>query len=511
MLIEILHTSDDRVTIEVNNGQPYRSREQHVFSLDGRPVLRSIDNVVTLTGLDAGRDYVLTVASDGQTAGAAFRTDAARARLDVREFGAVGDGIHDDTAALQAALSCCPPNGTVVVPAGRYLSGPLFVHSSTRLHLEYDATVLGSPVIADWPLLPGTIADPAGGPDVVLGSWEGRPATCHASLVNIIGAHDVLIDGEGTIDGNASFDTWWSRPKSPFAGWRPRLLLIANSERVVVEGVRLCNSPAWTLHALRSRDLRFLRLRVDAPVDSPNTDGINPESCENVRITGVHVSTGDDCIAIKSGKPGPEGAPPPTRGVLVSNCLMEDGHGAVVIGSETAGGVYDVVARDCVFRGTDRGFRIKTRRGRGKAAIIDGARLSNVRMENVGTPFVVNSFYFCDPDGREPQVGDRRPHPVDDSTPSVRNLSLRDIDCIATGHAAVYVLGLPERPVQGLHIENFRVRYADDAVPGFPDMAEGIEASRHVGLHLVNVRGLSLVGIDVAGESGPPVYLENVE
>lgn len=511
LAVEILHVTDDGVTLEISNGQPWRSGSPHVFVLDGTEVLRSVDNVVTLTGLAGGRDYALSIRSDGQAIDLRFRTPATAMRLDVRDFGAVGDGVHNDTAALQAAISSCPEGGTVVVPPGTWRSGPLFLKSTMRLHLQRDARLLGSDVIADWPLLPGTITDQTGGPDLVLGSWEGRPATCHASLLNLLGVHDVVVDGEGTIDGNASFDTWWSRPKTPFAGWRPRLVLVANASNIVLSGLRLCNSPAWTLHALRSSDLRFLRLRVDAPVDSPNTDGINPESCARVRIAGAHVSTGDDCVAIKSGKPGPEGVPPPTRDVLVSNCLMENGHGAVVLGSETAGGIYDVTARDCVFRGTDRGFRIKTRRGRGKAAVIDGARLVNIRMENVGTPFVINSFYFCDPDGREPHVGDRRAHPVDDSTPSVRHLFLKDIDCVGTGHAAVYVLGLPEQPVRGLHIENFRVRYDPDASPGFPDMAEGILASRHVGLHLVNVRGLTLAGIDVVGETGEPLTLENVE
>jgi len=313
MSIEVLHVADDRVTLEVGNGQPWRSREAHVFALDGVEVLRSVDNVVTLAGLDAGRDYTLQVASDGQVRELRFRTPAAAMRLDVRDFGAVGDGVHNDTAALQAAISRCPAGGMVVLPAGTWRSGPHFLKPSIRLPRQRHPRLLGSPVIAEWPLLPGTITDPSGGPDLVLGSWEGRPASCHASLLNLPGVHDVVIDGEGTIDGNASFDTWWSRPKTPFAGWRPRLVLLANASNVVIAGVRLCNSPAWTLHALRSSDLRFLRLRVDAPIDSPNTDGINPESSVRVRIAGVHVSTGDDCVASKTGTPGPQGAPPPTR------------------------------------------------------------------------------------------------------------------------------------------------------------------------------------------------------
>nr|WP_263858600.1 glycoside hydrolase family 28 protein [Coralloluteibacterium stylophorae] len=437
------------------------------------------------------------------------RTAAASPGLDVRDFGAVGDGRHDDTAALQAALSCCPEGGTVLLPAGTWLSGPLFLRSRTVLHLQEGAGLLGHPDIARWPLLPATLPGAAGAR--VLGSWEGRPAACHASLLNVIDAEDVRIEGDGTIDANASFATWWSRPKTPFAGWRPRTLLIAHARRVAVEGLTFRNAPAWTVHALRSRALLFARLTIEAPADSPNTDGIDPESCEDVRILGCRIDTGDDCIAVKSGKPGSEGAPPPSRGVRIGNCLLQRGHGAVVLGSECAGGIHDVEARDCVFDGTDRGLRIKTRRGRGRAAVIAGVRLANVRMRGVGTPFVVNSFYWCDPDGREPHVGDRAPRPIDAGTPTVRDIALEDVDCAGVAHAAAYVLGLPERPVEGLRIDGLRVRYADAAAPGHPDMAEGIPALRRAGLTFENVRGLALHGIDVAGAEGPLYATRNVD
>lgn len=509
---EVVATTPTSVVIEIRNGEPYASPWLHRTSIDGREVHHGHANVFVVGGLAPSTTHVVTVESNGAWRELSATTRAQRHRLDVRAFGAVGDGVHDDTAALQAALACCPSDSTVVVPAGRWLSGPLFLKSRQCLELERDARLLGHRDIARWPLLPATLDDAGGAEPLVLGTWEGLPATCHASLLNVIGAEDVVIHGDGTLDGQAGFDTWWSRPKTPFAGWRPRALFIAHARRVTVAGVTLRDSPSWTLHGLRSSDLVIAAVQVSAPADSPNTDGINPESCAGVRISGVHVSTGDDCVGIKAGKRNPAGPPPPPcSDIVVSNSLMENGHGAVVIGSETAGGIRNVLARDCLFRGTDRGLRIKTRRGRGRAAIVDGMRLENVRMQRVGTPFVVNSFYWCDPDGREPHVGDRQPRPVDDGTPTVRNLSLHGVACEDVEHSAVTVLGLPEAPVENLGIDGLRVRYASDAEPGYPDMGEGIEAVRHRGIHLLNVRGIRLHAIDIEGHDGPLLVTDNAE
>lgn len=508
----VVATTPTSVVIEIRNGEPYQSPWLHHASIDGREVYRGHANVFIVRGLAPATTHAVLIESGDAQRVVTATTRAEHHRLDVRAFGAVGDGVHDDTAALQAALACCPIDSTVVLPDGDWLSGPLFLKSRQCLELARDARLLGHRDIARWPLLPATLATTDGGEPLVLGTWEGLPATCHASLLNAIGVEDVVIHGEGMLDGNAGFDTWWSRPKTPFAGWRPRTLFIAHARQVTVAGIALRNSPSWTLHALRSSDLAIAAVDVAAPADSPNTDGINPESCARVRITGVHVSTGDDCVGIKAGKRNPDGPPPPpSRDIVVSNSLMENGHGAVVIGSETAGGVHDVLARDCIFRGTDRGFRIKTRRGRGRAAVVDGACLQNVRMQRVGTPFVVNSFYWCDPDGREPHVGDRQPRPVDDGTPSVRNLTLRDVECSDVAHSAVTVLGLPEAPIENLVIDGLRVRYAADAEAGYPDMGEGIEAVRHRGIHLLNVRGIVLRGLDIEGHEGPLLVTDNVE
>jgi polygalacturonase len=512
MHVEVIAITPRSLTLEIRNGEPFHSPWQHRVLIDGREIHRGHENVFVLHKLEPSTRYTLKIESNGENIALDALTLNESYRLDVCAFGAVGDGTNDDTAALQAAIVCCPRSGTVLVPAGDWLSGPLFLKSNMRLELAHGARLLGHHDIWRWPLLPASLNAADNSEEIVLGSWEGHPAICHASLINAIDVHDIVIHGEGTIDGNANFDTWWSRPKTRFIGWRPRTILLANSHDVTIDGITLRNSPSWTLHALRSRDLRISAVTVEAPSDSPNTDGINPESCERVRIIGARVSTGDDCIGIKSGKRNPDGPPPPpSRDVLISNCLMQNGHGAIVIGSEMAGGVYDVLARDCLFRGTDRGFRIKTQRGRGRTAIVDGARIENVKMENVGTPFVVNSFYWCDPDGREPHVGDRNPRAVDDGTPSLRNLSIAHVNCTGAAHSAVHILGLPEAPIENVSIEDFRVRFDPAALPGYPDMAEGIEPTARQGIYLLNVRGITLRDIDIDGIEGPALIKENVE
>ena len=498
---------------ELSNGECYRSSEPHEALLDGRTVWRGHENVFTLSDLQPGTAYQLLVRSGGEERSAEFTTATEGLTMGPRAFGGVGDGRTDDTNALQRAIDACPVGGRVLIPEGDWLTAPLFLESDMDLHLARGARLLGHPDIEKWPVLPAMREGE------VLATWEGEALPSHAGLITGIEVQNVRIYGEGVIDGNASRETWWSRPKAMFGGWRPRTVHLIRSQNIAIEGVTLRNSPAWTLHPFRCRRLTVARIQVEAPMTSPNTDGINPECCEDVRIAGVHISTGDDCIAIKSGKislakllgtAGSGLGPVPTRRVRISNSLMRDGHGAIVIGSEMACGVYDVMARDCLFIGTDRGLRVKTRRGRGKDAIVDGIRLENVRMEKVGTPFVINSFYWCDPDGKAPYVGDRRPHPVDAGTPSLRNISLEDVVSTEVQHSAGYVLGLPEHPPENLRIRNYRVVFDPHATPGEPDMAEGIVAVAREGFRVLNVRGLSLQNVQIEGAEGPDFIEENV-
>ena len=178
------------------------------------------------------------------------------------------------------------------------------------------------------------------------------------------------------------------------------MVFLERCEIAVLQGITVQNSPSWNLHPYFSDNLRFLDTKVLNPKDSPNTDGLDPESCKNVEITGVYFSLGDSCIAIKIGKIY-MGATykRPCENITIRQCCMRDGHGALTIGSEMAGGVKNLTVGDCMFLHTDRGLRIKTRRGRGKDAVIQGILFENITMDHVMTPFVINCFYFCDPDG----------------------------------------------------------------------------------------------------------------
>ena len=510
MTLSVVAALPTALALELANGHCFRSPAPHRVRLDGAEALVTDRNSFTLRGLKSDTEYRIEVESGGQVYRLTARTRPLTAVLDPRAFGAKGDGTNDDTRALQAALSACPPQGLVRLTNGDFVSSPLFLKSHTRLEVALDASLLGLRDIDAWPLLPGMLPGPDGQP-VFLGSWEGEPVTCHAALLNILSAEDVMIYGDGTIDGRAGFDTWWSRPKATFAGWRPRLIFAVDSHNLTFEGVTLANSPSWTLHPLHCTDIRAANLSVTAPPDSPNTDGLNPESCTGVSITGVHFTVGDDCIALKSGKLAmAKQALRPTRDVAISNCHMQDGHGAVVIGSEMASGVYDVRVRDCLFTGTDRGLRIKTRRGRGKDAIVRNIHFDNIRMENVGTPFVINSFYWCDPDGKSAYVGSTEPLPVDDGTPSLGGCTLTRIHCTGVRLAAAWLLGLPEKPIDGISIDDFSVRYAADVTPEAPDMAACIPAVACQGLYICNARSVRLDRIDIAGQDGEILTLESV-
>lgn len=504
MSLILICTTPFGLTVEITDGSCFESDTTRDILVDGAHAMTTKRNVVTLRGLKPDTAYKITAA--GKTLKA--RTAKISVILKPEDFGAKADGVTDDTRALQAALSACPDHAVVRL-TGSYASGPLFLKS--RSHLEISGQLLGLRDIAQWPILPGSLYDPDGRETAWLGSWEGEPKGCHAALLNILSATDVTIFGEGLIDGRAGKDTWWAHPKQPYGSWRPRLIFAVDSQNLVFEGFSLANSPSWNLHPLHCQQVTVANLNISAPADSPNTDGCNPESSQDVRIAGIHFTVGDDCIALKSGKIAmAKKALRPTRRVNISNCWMEKGHGGVVLGSEMAAGISDVTVSSCLFTGTDRGVRIKTRRGRGKDAIIRNARFDNIVMTDVGTPFVINSFYWADSDGKTDYVADRHARPVDDGTPSLGGFHLTNIRCTGVRHAAVYLLGLPEMPIDGIEIDRLSARFDPEATAEAPDMAASITPVARMGVYICNARHIRLKDLDIEGQSGDRVRLENV-
>lgn len=403
-----------------------------------------------------------------------FVTPKCAGLVDARVMGA-DQTAADNTQALQAAIDAVPKGGTLFVPEGLYRTGPLFLKSDMTLHLAEGARLADH---GRWN--ERIIFDEQDDTGRVLGTWEGLPDKCFAALINAIACERLTITGEGTLDGGGDRGDWWSWPKEARRGARrPRTLFLAHCRDIALTGITVCNSPSWTVHPFHTARVTAAALKIVNPPDSPNTDGFNPESCEDVRLAGIHFSVGDDCIAVKAGKRGGEREDhlAPTRRLSITHCLMERGHGAVVLGSEMSGDITDVSIENCRFVGTDRGLRIKTRRGRGgRVANVD---MRNVEMDRVATAFAANAFYFCDADGTSETVQSRTPAPVTRLTPEVSGIRLENIRAENVQLAAVALLGLPEAPITGISIRGMQVTFDPEAEADVPLMASHVPACRH--------------------------------
>ncbi len=514
MDIELLWLSARSACVRLKDGGLYHTEQPYSLRLNGEDRGPAATAVHSLFGLLPETGYRLEAQLCGETlAQIQFTTKRERFTLNVRAFGAKGDGLHDDTPAIQAAISCCPVESRVLIPRGTFLISPLFLKSHLRLELEKGATLLLQPDIGKSPVLPGMLQSWDEQNELNLGTWEGNPLDMHAALLNGISAEDIEICGEGVLDGQAHLAGWWDEPKEKKGGARRgRMLFFNRCRNVTVQGLTVRNSPSWNLHPYYSSDLRFLNVQVDSPEDSPNTDGLNPESCSGVLAAGMRFSVGDDCVAIKSGKLFMGSRyKTPCEGIEIMHCLMEKGHGGVTIGSEMSGGVRDVLVHDCLMRDTDRALRVKTRRGRGSGGRIDGITFERVRMENVATPLTVNSFYSCDPDGHSDYVQSREPLPADLRTPSIGSIVFRDVRAVGCKLAAAYLLGLPESKIGSVELINARFAFSDDALPAQPAMADGLLDIVRRGVIALNVRTLLMKDVTFEGVAGDEAELEGVD
>lgn len=425
---------------------------------------------VYLSGLEPDTQYLFSI-STGEFS---FTTPPCSGLISILDHGAT-PASKDNASAIQNAIEDVPEGGTLLIPEGRFVSGPLFLKSGMTLLLEKGAELAAISDWRHWPILPSQ--DNFNRP---LGTWEGLPEPSFASLINAIDCTDTVLTGDGIVDGGGDRGDWWSWPKETRRGARrPRTLFFAHSRNLHISGLTVRNSPSWTIHPFMCRDVTATALNIENPSDSPNTDGLNPESCENVILCGLHFSVGDDCIAIKSGKRNGEVTShlAPSRNITITHCLMEHGHGAVVLGSEMSGGIRNVQISHCEFAGTDRGLRIKTRRGRGGQ--IKDIHMSNVQMDDVDTAVSANAFYFCDADGKSDAVQSRSPAPVSDLTPTVGGILIENVTATNVKLAAVALLGLPEAPLSNIQLHQISVTFAPSASAGVPLMALNVPECKH--------------------------------
>lgn len=513
MEVKAVYKNARSAVLEIADGGIYDTKEAYQLYLNGEQAGEVNHVIHKIFQLEPETAYLAEIKKAGEVLGSAeFITDSEYVTLNVRDFGAAGDGVKDDTLAIQSAIMACPENGRVFIPEGIYSFVCLFLKDNLNLEIAKGAELSAVTDRTRFPYYPGMVetTDKAG--EYHLGTWEGDPEKMFCGLITGVNVKNVNIYGEGVINGNANHDNWWHNCKVQNIAWRPRILFLNHCENVNFVGITVKNSPSWNIHPYFSNHLRFIGLDILSPKDSHNTDGLDPESCKDVELLGIHFSVGDDCIAVKSGKiyMGQK-YKTPSEDVVIRQCSMNDGHGSITLGSEMGAGIKNLIVRQCRFKDTDRGLRIKTRRGRGKDAVIDNVRFEDIEMDGVLTPFVANSFYFCDSDGKTDYVQNRNPLPVDERTPEIKSLIFKNIEAKNVHCAAAFLYGLPEKKIGLVEFENVRVRYAKNAVAGVPAMMCGVEPMAKAGIVAANIACLKLKNVSIEGQEGEAVVLDGVD
>ncbi|MGA2350265.1 MAG: glycoside hydrolase family 28 protein [Terracidiphilus sp.] len=345
---------------------------------------------------------------------------------DARQYGAKGDGVTKDTAAIQAAIdTCAQRGGTVRLSAGTFVSGPLDLRSNITLQVEKDAVLAASTDHNDFP------------------EFEEFNQPSRRPLINADHVENITILGGGIIDGRG--ESWWSQRAPGYR--RPRLVVFRYCKHIRMENITVQNSPSWQIVPYYSDDLIFRNMKVIAPEGlSHNTDGIDPFSSGHVRIDHVLIDTGDDNIAIKSGQPGSLGPDAPSHDIMITDCELLHGHG-LSVGSEVAGGVRNLRVERVHFKGTGNGIRIKSNRDRGND--IGNFVYRDLVMDDVATPITISEFYPSIPNLIEGA-------PVTRLTPHFHDIKITNLRATNARDAAI-IVGLPESPIRGLKLTNVHI------------------------------------------------------
>lgn len=389
--------------------------------------------------------------------------------LNVRDFGAKGDGVTKDTAALQQAIDRCwvLGGGEVVAPAGNYLTGALALRSNTLLRLEKDAVILGSPELADYP--------------VSQVRWEGKWIPGHLGLIYALDAEHTGVAGPGRIVANKAVG---GRPNRQNPLRHPAMI-----EPIGCRDVRFEDFTAeqqgimWCLHSCNSETVVYQNLTIRSVTG--NGDGIDIDSCRHVRIEGCDISTGDDCIAIKSGR-GAEAYAllNTTEDVLIRDCKFADSIFACIgIGSETSGGIRNVRIEHCKFtKARTYAIYIKSRPGRG--AFIEDIAADDLDVAGMAGGFVRLNILNSG-------LQDQDPVPGDEGIPTTRNFKFTNVrvqDCpVLVDGTGIH----PNKPLDGFTLAN-------------------VTGTAAKGILLANVRNASIRNIKVTGIAGPLIGIHNV-
>lgn len=432
----------------------------------------------------------------------------------VRDLGADPTGKVKATAIINKAVQDASKEGggTIYFPAGEYLTASIELLSNITIEIESGAYVRFSDDFEDY--LP-----------MVQVRWEGVTMNSFRPLFYAHDASNITIKGRGIVDGQGK--KWWdehgrimreirgNNGKNPSLtpmqqAWdaanpggvkvepyyersierkffRPPFIQFFQCKEILIEGIKIINSPFWTINPELCDKLTVHGVVIENPI-SPNTDGINPSSCSNVHISDCHISVGDDCITIKSGRDADgRNWGKPCENITITNCTMLAGHGGVVIGSEMSGGVKKVAISNCVFDGTDAGIRLKASRGRG--GVVEEIRVDNIVMNDIQRNAFIFDLYY---DRSIPQ------EPVSERTPIFRNIHIANV----TGsniRKVGYIAGLEEMSVSDISFSNINLV-----------AVEGFTASRGENIRFHNVDFAATKGPSIAMTECKDVVLDNV-
>jgi polygalacturonase len=410
--------------------------------------------------------------------------------FDITKYGAATGAGADSSDAIARAIDACnrAGGGRVVVPAGIFYTGAVHLKSNVNLFISPGATLR-------------FITDPKKYLPVVFTRFEGTELMNYSPFIYADGQENLAVTGSGTLDGQCSRENWWSwttaRPWGLAEGatpandraaltdmgekdvpvaqrvfgeghfLRPVFIQPVRSRNILVDGVTIINSPMYELNPLYCTNVTFRNVKIDS--HGPNNDGCDPDSCVDVLIENCSFSTGDDCIAIKSGR-NHDGrrVAKPTENVVIRNCDMKDGHGGLTIGSEMSAGVRNVFVENCQLNSPNlnEAFRFKTNAMRG--GVIENVWFRDIAIGEVSDAILQVDFYY--------QEGAKGPeHPV------VRNIDIRDVTSKKSKYA-LQLRGFPDAPMNNIHLE--RCTFDNVAT------ADVVE----------NVKGLTLTDVRVNGK-----------
>jgi polygalacturonase len=392
----------------------------------------------------------------------------------VTDFGAVADGIFNNSKAFEKAIKVCSENGggTVSVPKGKYFTGPIQLEDNVNFHLEDGAEILFSTNPNDYPL--------------VHTSFEGTELMNYSPLIYAYNKKNIAITGKGILNGQANETNWWPWKGSDSEGHTygfvkgqpsqkdklnlPALMDMAQNDEpvekrifgeghylrpnfiepfgctnVLIKDIKVVNAPFWILHPIKSKNITVDGVTIES--HGPNNDGCDPEYSKNVIIKNCTFNTGDDCIAIKAGRDN-EGRKVAIKSenIIVQNCKMIDGHGGVVIGSEMSAGVQNVFVENCEMDSPnlDRVIRIKSNSKRG--GIVDGVYVRNITVGQIKDAVLkIDMFY----DVYGAQTGGY--------IPKVKNIFLEDITVKNSGKFAVWARGYESDPIENIVLKNVTI------------------------------------------------------